>query len=225
MVERATKAKKQELAGLIYSLIATLFNSAGSLFAEKFMKNAAATPFPTQKSQMETTGFPVALLMSFLVPLAVTRDPKGIWWTTVKDNHGNEVDGSGGGFFRGYSRLTVIAIAMDIGLAWMGGIIAKKFSSVTKLIAKCFVLLLTVFITGTFPPFKKCEAQYLPPNMYFLACIVFAGTLLFSAPSPPPPPPALPPAQSSLPDASHGEESQVEMGHHTSKSKTHQVAR
>jgi drug/metabolite transporter (DMT)-like permease len=168
------KAGTTDLMGLIFSLAATFLNCMGSLLSERLMKNAASTPFSTQKVQMEMTGFPVAIAMSFIVPVLIdAKGGKAIWWTK------NEAEGSGEGFFQGYNRLTFIAIAIDTAMSWMGGILVKQFSSVVKIIAKCFVLLLTVLCTGTF--MKACQADPLPMTMYSLAFIIAAATLLFAA--------------------------------------------
>lgn len=169
----AVKATKTDLTGLIFSLVGTAFNCVGSLFLEKLLKSSASTPFPVQMVQMQTTGLPVAIAMTFIVPMYI--DPQGgkaIWWAK------NEAEGSGEGFFQGFTGLTLIAIAMDNFLGWMGGIIIKQFSSVVKIIAKCFVLVLMVFCTGTF--LKVCQADPLPLNMYSLAFIIGFATVLFA---------------------------------------------
>lgn len=167
------KASKTDFAGLSFSLVAALFNCMGSLFQERLMKQTATTPFPTQKAQVETIGFPVALAMSFIVPLFIdTKGGKAVWWTK------NEAEGSGEGFFQGYTGLTVVVIGFDILLAWMSGVITKKFSSLVQKMSKCFILLLTVFCTGTF--LKDCHADPLPITMYSLAFVTAAATILFA---------------------------------------------
>lgn len=166
------KAAKTDSQGLVYSLMATVFNCMGSLWFERLMKKTASTPFPTQKVQLETTGFVVAVAMSFIVPLWIdSQDGKAVWWEK------NEAEGSGEGFFQGYNGLTLIVIAIDIWMAWMSGIIVKQFSAVVQKIAKCFILLLTVFCAGTF--LKPCHAEPLPMTMYSLAFITAAATMLF----------------------------------------------
>lgn len=168
------KASKTDFQGLSFSVVATFLNCIAALFAEKLMKGAASTPFPTQKAQMETTGFPVAIAMSFIVPLFI--DSKGgsaIWWAK------NESEGSGAGFFQGYTGVTWIAISLEIVRAWMGGLIVKQFSALVQKIAKCIILLLTVFCAGTF--FKACQAEPLPVTMYALAFVTAFATTLFAS--------------------------------------------
>lgn len=163
------KVAKTEWKGLVFSLMTTLFNCLGSLFSERILKSTSSTPFATQKVREETTGFPVAIAMSFIVPLWIdSRGGKALWWT----------DSYGEGFFQGFSALTSVAIVLDMTLSWMGGIIVKHFSSLVKLIAKCFVLLLTVFCSGTF--LKACQADPLPMTMYSLAFVIISATLLFA---------------------------------------------
>mmetsp|Transcript_68282 Transcript_68282/g.113032 ORF Transcript_68282/g.113032 Transcript_68282/m.113032 type:complete len:473 (+) Transcript_68282:131-1549(+) len=166
------EASRTDFQGLIFSVLATFFNCIGSLYFEKMMKITASTPFPTQKVQLETTGFLVAIAMSFIVPLWIDdKGGKAIWWAK------NEAEGSGEGFFQGYNSLTIIVIGFDMLMAWMSGIIVKQFSAVVQKIAKCFILLLTVFSAGTF--LKPCHADPLPMTMYSLAFITAAATLLF----------------------------------------------
>jgi len=166
------KAANMDWRGFIFSFMATFFNCMGSLYSEKVLKSTASTPFPTQKVREETTGFPVAILLSFLVPLWIdSKGGKAIWWTKT------EAEGSGEGFFQGYNTLTLIAIALDIVAAWMGGIIVKHFSSLVKVMSKCFVLLLTVLSSGTF--LKPCQADPLPITMYSLAFIITSAAFFF----------------------------------------------
>merc|ERR1719204_627446 len=109
------------------------------------------------------SGFPIGILMSFIVPLYLdSRGGSGIWWQRT------EAPGSGLGFFQGYTPMTCMAIAIDIALAWSGGIIVKQFSSVVKIVCKCFVLFLTVFLRGML--LNPCQADPLPLTMYSLAC-------------------------------------------------------
>lgn len=169
----AVKASKTDSAGLVFSLVATFFNCVGSLFLEKAFKSTASTPFPMQMMQKEVIGFPIAVAMSFILPLWVdSKGGKAIWWTK------NDAEGSGMGFFQGFTGLALLAIAVDNFLGWMGGIIIKQFSSVVKIIAKCFVLVFMVFCTGTF--LKKCEADALPVTMYCLAFVIGFATVLFA---------------------------------------------
>lgn len=166
------KAANMDWRGFVFSFMATFFNCMGSLYSEKVLKSTASTPFPTQKVREETTGFPVAILLSFLVPLLIdSRGGQAVWWTKT------QVEGSGEGFFQGYTALTFIAIALDIIAAWMGGIIVKHFSSLVKVMSKCFVLLLTVLSSGTF--LKPCQADPLPIAMYSLAFIITSATFFF----------------------------------------------
>lgn len=167
------KASKRDWQGFVFSLISNLFNCAGSLFFEKIVKKTASTPFSTQKVQMEATGFPVAMAMSFIVPLYIApQGGKAVWWAK------NEAEGSGEGFFQGYTQLTVAVIAIGIVQAWMSGIIVKQLSALVKQFAKCFILLATVFCTSTF--FRACQEETLPLNMYSLAFVIAFATVLFA---------------------------------------------
>lgn len=167
------KASHTDWFGLMFRLLAIIFACSGSLRSEKLMKSTATTPFPIQNAHMEMTAFPVAIAMSFIVPLWIdTNDGNAIWWTK------NEAEGSGEGFFQGYTYLTLIAIALDILLSWMGGIIIKQLSTLVKSLAKSSSMLLTVICTGTF--LKPCQADPLPITMYSLAFVVAAGTVLFT---------------------------------------------
>jgi len=172
-------AAETDFTGLLFSFLATVFNCVGSLLSEKILKDSKDTPFPAQKAQMETTGCPVAFLMALFVPLVIdSAGGSAIWWSK------NSAPGSGLGFFQGYTWTTGIAISLEILLAWMGGIIVKQFSSVVKVIAKCFVLILVVFFSGTL--LAKCEADSLPMSMVSLAFIIMAATFLFAwMPRPP----------------------------------------
>eukprot|EP00928_Gymnodinium_smaydae_P030043 TRINITY_DN2244_c0_g2_i2.p2 TRINITY_DN2244_c0_g2~~TRINITY_DN2244_c0_g2_i2.p2 ORF type:complete len:234 (+),score=37.20 TRINITY_DN2244_c0_g2_i2:942-1643(+) len=162
------QAAKIDQSGLIFGLITVVVNCLGSLLSEKIMKHSSSTPFPTQKAMMEVTGCPVAILMTFIVPLYINVVPdKPLWWTD-----------EGAVFFGGYSRWTFLAISIDMLLAWMGGLIVKQFSSVVKIIAKCFVVVLTIFLEGTF--LKKCHAPPLPLPMFALAFIIATTTILFA---------------------------------------------
>eukprot|EP00427_Karlodinium_veneficum_P035895 CAMPEP_0169286284 /NCGR_PEP_ID=MMETSP1016-20121227/59202_1 /TAXON_ID=342587 /ORGANISM="Karlodinium micrum, Strain CCMP2283" /LENGTH=185 /DNA_ID=CAMNT_0009375953 /DNA_START=521 /DNA_END=1074 /DNA_ORIENTATION=- len=137
------------------------------------------------------TFLPAAVIMSFLVPAFIDRKGgRAIWWQK------NESEGSGEGFFQGYTQLTIVVIAVGLVQAWMGGLIVKRFSAVVQKISKCFILILMVFFNSTF--FKACQADPLPTTMYALAFVVAAATLLFAsmpkdvAPPAPPPVPPLP---------------------------------
>lgn len=167
------KADVMDCTGFIFSLTASFCVCVGSLFAERWLKSTSSTPFSIQKVQMETTAFPFAICMSFIVPMCIDRnDGKAIWWTT------NEADGSGAGFFQGYNQLTAVTIAMDIVISWMGGIIVKHFSALARSLAKCSAMLLTVFFGGAF--FKVCQADPLPFTMYSLAFVVAVAAALLA---------------------------------------------
>jgi drug/metabolite transporter (DMT)-like permease len=172
-----SQESKTELQGIVFSLVSTILNCVGSLMSEKLMKQTKA-PFFVQKAQMETTGFPVAIMMSFLVPQFIdNRDGAAVWWTE------NENPESGSGFFRGYRYMTLVAIGIDITLSWMGGIVVKQFSSVVKIIAKCFVVLLIVWLSGTIPwpgVLKECHADPVSIPMYSLAFSIALATILFA---------------------------------------------
>eukprot|EP00928_Gymnodinium_smaydae_P021702 TRINITY_DN18498_c0_g1_i1.p1 TRINITY_DN18498_c0_g1~~TRINITY_DN18498_c0_g1_i1.p1 ORF type:complete len:504 (+),score=86.24 TRINITY_DN18498_c0_g1_i1:39-1514(+) len=167
------KAVDNDNSGLLYGIAAVTCNCIGSLVAEKILKGDASTPFPTQKAHMELTGFPVALAMSVIVPLYIdSKGGKAVWWRD------NGVEGSGLGFFQGYTYMTCVTIALQITLAWMGGFIVKQFSSVVKIIAKCAALIATIILNGTL--MKPCHANPLPLTMYSLALIIAADTVLLS---------------------------------------------
>lgn len=175
-----------ELAGLIFSLVASVSNCAGVLINEKLLKRDAAIPFYAQKVQTEITILPVAIAMSFLVPVFIDRKGgKAIWWEK------NETEGSGEGFFQGYTSLTVVVIAVGLIQSWMGGLIVKRFSALVQKISKCFILILMVFLNSAF--FSKCQADPLPMTMYSLAFVVAAATMLFASMPKDAAPPALPP--------------------------------
>jgi len=165
-------AAEVDFTGLVFSFLSTVFNCIGSLLAEKIMKQTD-TAFPAQKAQMETSGCPVALVMALLVPLIIDGGFSGsaVWWSK------NDSPNSGLGFFQGYSWKTGMAISIDIVVAWMGGIIVKHFSTVVKVIAKSFVLLLIVFISGAI--WKPCQADSLPMSMWNLAFILTFAVILF----------------------------------------------
>mmetsp|Transcript_9724 Transcript_9724/g.17100 ORF Transcript_9724/g.17100 Transcript_9724/m.17100 type:complete len:458 (-) Transcript_9724:66-1439(-) len=158
--------------GVVFSGVAIVFNCMGALFSEKLLKKDAATPFPTQKVQMEVTGFLVSIFMSFFVPLCVDpRGGKAIWWKQT------EVEGSGKGFFQGFSHLTLMVITINMFQTWMGGIIIKQFSALIAKLATCFTVVLTVITTGTI--LKPCEADPLPVTMFALTLIITSATALF----------------------------------------------
>jgi hypothetical protein len=166
------KASNSDWMGLQFSLMASLCNCLGSLFFEKLMKRTASTPFATQKVQMELTVFPVALAMTFIVPLWIDTDNgRAIWWRKT------QADGSGEGFFQGYTALTFLVISIHMFLTWMGGLIVKQFSALVHKLSTCFALLLTVFCSGTF--LKACQADPLPFTMYCLASAIACATVLF----------------------------------------------
>lgn len=158
--------------GVVFSGVAIVFNCMGALFSEKLLKRDAATPFPTQKVQMEVTGFTVSIFMAFFVPLFVDpRGGKAIWWKKT------EVEGSGEGFFQGFSHLTFLVITINMFQTWMGGLIIKQFSALIAKLATCFTVVLTVITTGTI--LKPCEADPLPITMFALTLIITAATVLF----------------------------------------------
>lgn len=167
-------AVETDRVGLIFSLITISCNCVGALFFEKATKRAALKPFPMQKAQMEATGLPIAIAMSFIVPLSI--DPQGgkaIWWTK------NDAEGSGGGFFQGWSELTLIVLGINIFQTWTGHLIIKQFSALAQKLATCFVVVSTVFLSGTV--FKACQAEPLPTTMYALAVVIAVAVTLFGS--------------------------------------------
>jgi hypothetical protein len=166
------KAVETDRKGLFFSLMAILCNCMGAVLSEKVLKGSASTPFPTQKLQMECTGLPVSLAMSFIVPLYIeSKGGKAIWWTKT------EIDGSGEGFFQGFDRLTLVTICVNMFQTWMGGLIIKQFSALVAKLSAVFTLLLTVLLSGMF--FKLCQEDPVPPTMFSMAFIIASATVLF----------------------------------------------
>eukprot|EP00928_Gymnodinium_smaydae_P063590 TRINITY_DN47121_c0_g1_i1.p1 TRINITY_DN47121_c0_g1~~TRINITY_DN47121_c0_g1_i1.p1 ORF type:complete len:504 (-),score=80.45 TRINITY_DN47121_c0_g1_i1:345-1814(-) len=167
------KAGMNDNTGLCFSMVALTLSCIGGLLTEKYFKDDASTPFPTQMAHLNFTIFPVAMAMSFIVPLYVdNKGGQAIWWRD------NGVEGSGAGYFQGFTLMTVFVVSIHLLLAWMGGLITKQFSTVVKIIAKCGAMILTIVFDGTV--IKPCHADPVPLAMYAIALIIAFDTALLS---------------------------------------------
>jgi hypothetical protein len=171
--EFAVTAADTDRIGLAFSLVAVCCSCVGCLLSEKLMKQSASVPYATQRLQMEMTGFPVSVAMAFIVPLWI--DPRGgqaSWWAK------NEAEGSGEGFFQGFTSLTFLVAAINLTQIWLGGMIIKHFSALVNKISGCVTLTLTVLIGGTI--LKPCEADPLPVSMLALTVVIGSSIVLFA---------------------------------------------
>eukprot|EP00928_Gymnodinium_smaydae_P033745 TRINITY_DN24094_c0_g1_i1.p1 TRINITY_DN24094_c0_g1~~TRINITY_DN24094_c0_g1_i1.p1 ORF type:complete len:504 (+),score=67.39 TRINITY_DN24094_c0_g1_i1:77-1588(+) len=167
------KASSNDNTGLLFFMMSMICSCIGNLLAEKILKDNASTPFPTQMAHMNITAFPVAFAMSFIVPLYFdNKEGRAIWWRDTG------VEGSGAGFFQGFSFVTCVMIAIHLLTHWLGGIIVKQFSTVVKIVAKSGAMILTIVFDGTL--IRPCHADPLPLAMYAIAFIIAFDTVMLS---------------------------------------------
>merc|ERR1719240_1926133 len=126
--------------GICSILFAVVLSCAGSLLAEKIMKSNADIPFYTQKVHLDLGGFLLAVAMLFVIGCVSTR-PKDAFW---KDRLVNGEEASG--LFVGWEPKTFSAVALSLVQGWVGGLLAKKLSSVVKAAAQCLSLLVIYYI-------------------------------------------------------------------------------
>jgi len=84
----------------------------------------------------------------------------------------------GKGPFMNWTELVIVALILDILVAWMGGIITKRFSTVVRFVCKALVLICTVIGSEIL---KDPAAGSLPLQMYTVALVIFCDTILFSS--------------------------------------------
>lgn len=134
--------EKSELAptGVACVLASVIFSCLGSLLAEKLMK-ASTSAFYIQKVQLEIGGLATAVVMLFVVGSLSDRQADAFW--KQRDvGHGRMESG----FFAGWSEQILLVLLATLLQSWLGGLVAKRLSTVIRAVAQCFSLLLIYFV-------------------------------------------------------------------------------
>jgi len=181
-------ASGQLLLGVIFCFASVVFACFGSLAAEKVMK-ASDKPFYQQKVYMDLGGLLTACMMLFVVGNFDTRSAhqkirscpcysqEPAFWKlrTLLDGTLARCPPAGWGF------AAFLNMAVEQVQAWLGGLVAKRLSSVVKSIAQAISLLIVYFVGELI--FKGTEFWWPIGSMSFVMAL---SVLLFSnAKSPP----------------------------------------
>lgn len=119
------------LLGLTCSFLCVAFSALGSLLTEKFFKRQGSA-FCEQKANMELASQPANVAMLFVLGLLIKEQN---FWS------------SGVGLFDAWQHplvpVTVVAVQLQ---AWLGGLVAKRFSAVTRGIAQNISFIAVFFL-------------------------------------------------------------------------------
>lgn len=116
-----------------------IISCVGSLFAEKIMKSRPS-PFYTQKVHLEVGGLFTAVAMLFIVGFTSTQEKDAFW---KERDVGDGVMETG--VFVGWTLSTLLALLATLLQSWLGGLVAKRLSTVVRSVAQCLSLLIIYF--------------------------------------------------------------------------------
>lgn len=172
--ERTVSGEDSSLiVGVCFVCVYLFLSDLGSIISEKFLKDGSKTNFYVQKATIEVIGLPVSIILSFLTPLlqmSVASSKKerekaedAMWWNNGK------------GLFIDWGFVVFVALLFSTAHSWLSGLIVKKLSSLTKLIAKCMSLAVVFFVGDCWLLRERAVA----PAECVAAAMVIIGTYLF----------------------------------------------
>jgi len=85
----------------------------------------------------------------------------------------------GRGLFAGFGGVAFVQLSAQIVQSWLGGIVVKSFSTVTKNLAKSSALVLTVCASEL--TFTVCWAAPMGFTIYLLSVTICVSSLVFSS--------------------------------------------
>jgi len=159
----STDEESTSTLAVVLVLASACISVAASLLFEKIMKGERL-PFYIQKNHLEIGGVITALIMFFPISFISGRDTDAFWKERPVAPFGGSCESTcwvepglcsnagcscscGSGMLVGWLSLPVLgALAANMTQSWLGGLLAKRFSSVDKAVAQCLSLLVTYFV-------------------------------------------------------------------------------
>jgi len=128
------------LAAILCCLTSVFCACVGSMVAEKIMKTSQKSFFEV-KVHLEIGGLVTATCMLFVIGFLDARPTAAFW--RKRDVGGGRLES---GLLVGWDWRTYFALTAMMVQSWMGGLVAKRLSSVVKSIAQCLSLLVIYFL-------------------------------------------------------------------------------
>jgi len=126
--------------GVAFVLGSVVLSCLGSILAEKVMK-AGSSPFYIQKVHLEVGGLVSAVTMLFISGCLSERPNDAFW--KKRDVGGGHMES---GIFVAWDGKIVLVLVATVLQSWLGGLVAKRLSTVVRAVAQCLSLLLIYFV-------------------------------------------------------------------------------
>jgi len=160
---RVAKGKSWKWAGLSQLAVWVILNVFGGIIAERAYK-MGSLPFYAQKVAEDVGHLIVSMVMLYLVV------PKFEPGENVLDKKVRP-----GGFFDSWDFRTVVAVMFLFADAWVGNLLLKEFSSVTRSVAKAFAISVVYFVSLLYSSDRRSN-----PALTIVAMLVIQSSVLYT---------------------------------------------
>lgn len=160
---RVAKGKAVKWTGLSQLLVWVLLNVIGGIIAERAYKTGTV-PFYAQKVAEDVGHLLVSMVMLYLVVPSFDKSEN------VLDKEARP-----GGFFDSWDLRTVVAVLFLFADAWVGNLLLKEFSSVTRSVAKAFAIGVVYVVSLVYSKDRRSN-----PALTIVAMLVIQSSVLYT---------------------------------------------